>query len=637
MKRCWPALLLLFCCLPVSGGVAQAVPPAGPAFTFSLVTPPAGLFIPGDEVRLAFFPEQADQITADSFTLAVKLPQGLLLADNAWQYRQDTAYRTLPAPRNPPAYPVAITTRIAPAFTGRQLTVRGFFADFPTAQQTVTFSVAEMLSSQPDTCFFFQDTTGQAITTVMATRRRVTARLRGPIDLSPTEPLQISFKKCKAFILAPGKKRDRQKEQCSALHFKLVGTAGEDYPARYDSFPGKIQGPLAFTSNSRKGDTLIVSVKTAKGRPLAGAVLTKDGGEILDAVDDPPAYAFTEVLDTATFQRTLHLRARRLLGVLPLPKQFCLVDVERRPAALTFYRDNGPPIQQPSGDTTLLMRQVIADRPEMTRTKLLVAHRQAAHTTFYRLIETVDKTGVQPLRRDTLSRDSCAGLYAVKLGTRQVKKQIWVAADTLLYQAISAEANIVGLRNPLGQQRSSLEVKIPLHLNVGDPATKDSLLAVAYWVGFEQPALAAYAALAEEVPPEWTQPGISPPLAAYGLGHPIVLPGLTTSEAIFQEKRVSFDFVDGRGRRAFAKDNAYNPLILRDAKRPNFGVLSGQSLRQLYPTEYADPEAGKNVFRFYLAFANRHAINSYRLQLNVVAYYQVFARQDTWEISVPEP
>jgi hypothetical protein len=197
--------------------------------------------------------------------------------------------------------------------------------------------------------------------------------------------------------------------------------------------------------------------------------------------------------------------------------------------------------------------------------------------------------------------------------------------DTLLYQATDVTATVVGQRNPLGQRQGSIEVKVPQQMNADGPVKKDSLIAIAYWIGIGEPPITEYAALAEEVPPEWGQPGVSAPLAAYATGHPIVLPGLQVIDSVFQKGHVRFDFVHPQERKAFAQNGAYTPLIPRNSSRGNYGLLQGDALRDLLPTVFSDPELGKDELRFYFAFANQHQVNSYRVEVKVIGLYGVTA------------
>lgn len=629
MRNSWLAIIILFFPFPAAV-MAQA------EFTFGLSTDPAGYFIPGDEVRLDFSPGSLGSMINDSFTLAVELPAGLVLDDAFWTQQGSVALRTLPKPADEKGYPVGITTRIREDFKGRSLTVSGYLKAQPGRRDTVSFSVAEILASSLDTCFSIKDSSGGVVNTIVATRRVIKAKLRGPIDLSPTLPLRISHKGYKTYVLLSEKKRNKAKKKSTLLHFLLSESETLDYPSRKSPGKKKIKGQLDFVSGGRIGDSLLVSLKTIKGRPLRNISLIGPKDELLDALTDAPSYQFSAVQDTAFFHRTLHLRARRrFFGIFPV-RQYCLVDAERRTAPVTLYRNNGPPLQQAKGDTTLLSRTIVSSNHDSVITKELVVHRSDKHTVFYQIVETEKENKAISPRRDTLSRDTCDGLYKVAFANSMVKSMVWEPVDTLLYQAVDASESVVGLRNPLGRQQGQIEIKVPVKLNAGDPDTRDSLIAIAYWVGIGTPPISAYEALAEEIPPEWAQPGVSPPLAAYGLGHPVILPSLGRSDALFQENSVKYDFVDAAEKTAFLTKGRYKPLFKRNTERPNFGTLRG-TLRKLSGTIVNDPEAGKDVHRFYLTFANQHQINSYSIRLYVVAYYRVWALKEVWVKATPSP
>ena len=604
----------------------------GPTLSLSLAVENEGLFLPGDEVRLAILPSKLDQLQTDSFTLAVKLPDGLLLTDNFWWQQENIAYRKLPKPANQQAFLIDLTTRIATGFKGYKLTINAYFFDTPDQQKTLAISVATLLSSQIDTCLSVQDSSLNIINTFLATRQQLTARLKAPINLSPTAPLRISHGNCKAFIFKPGKKKDKQKENCTALHFAFVGSEGEDYPMRFTPGPEKLKGITNFISNSRKGDTINISVKTLDGKPLRGIILAyTKGGEIIEAAMEAAQLSYETVLDAARLDLTLHLRARRgFLNIFNI-KQYCLVEVIRRPTSVTMLRGAGAPPQQPDGDSEVLTRDVSSvANGDTTWNETAVQHLKNS-TIFYRIQETGKGEDV---RRDTISQDTCPGHLNIRRTGKSTARSIWVPADTLLFQAAEEERTIVGTRNPMGIQQGNIEIKVPLELNIGDPDTQDTLVGIVYWIGIGEPPLAEYAALAEEVPPEWAQPGVSAPLAAYGLSHPVVLPGLITSEKRFQKQNVRYDFVSHRGRAAFAKGGG-TPLIRRDDNRPNFGLINGDELKALGKTIVYDLESGKDVLRFHLAYANVHEINSYRLQLKIVAFYQLSVPGIIWDPATP--
>lgn len=57
----------------------------------------------------------------------------------------------------------------------------------------------------------------------------------------------------------------------------------------------------------------------------------------------------------------------------------------------------------------------------------------------------------------------------------------------------------MGKQNPLGQRQESLQIDVPLQLNITDPPGRDLLIALAYWVGTGKSPLAAYNLLAKEM------------------------------------------------------------------------------------------------------------------------------------------
>lgn len=207
------------------------------------------------------------------------------------------------------------------------------------------------------------------------------------------------------------------------------------------------------------------------------------------------------------------------------------------------------------------------------------------------------------------------------------KDPSWVTVDTLLSQAVDATKIVVGQRNLPSQQQGSIEVKILQQLSPASPDKKDSLIAIAYWIGIGGHPISEYDALAEGIPPEWAQPGVSAPLAAYGLGHQVILPDLPSGSTQFEQEEVRFDFVSQQERGAFSKNGTYSPLIRRNSYPPNYGILRGGALRDLQESVFSDPDMGKDVLRFHLAFANQHPINSYQVVLKVVCLYEVLS----WE------
>lgn len=604
-----------------------------PLFRFQLTERPEGMFLPGDKVHLAFLPNTDSPPPTDSFTLTVTLPAGLLPADNFWQQQGATATRRLPPPTGPTLFPTAFTARIAPGFTGRQLRITGSLSYAPDQQQSVVISVGEVLSSRLDTCMILRDTTPSGVNTIVTTRRRVSAKLRGPIDLSPDRPLFISHKWCRPADLRSAGKKKNKEEKCTALHFAFGGKGGMDYPKRpspdSNRLSKRLKDTLNFLSNIRKGDTLDFRLKTIDGSPLGSIVQTDRSGEMTDAVTEATEYQFTAVADTAFFNQTLHLRARRrFFGLLPA-RQYVLVDLERRPAARTFFRDTGPALRQPGGDSILLSAEKITHPDNSVSWKRFFVQKTDNRTVFYR-VEIDTGANQQEIRREVVSRDTCSGRYNVAFTVgASLRKSIRVPVDTLLYQATDEAVTIVGLRNPLGRQSAQLEVIIPLQISAGDPEAKTSLIAVAYWIGLGNQPITAYDALAEEVPPAWGQPGVSPPLAAYGNGHPIILPGLEAVDTIVQKRWLRYEFADRRSQTVFTRNQRFTPAIVRDPNHPNYGLLRGAELQQLRAGRQVG-EGSEAHLRFHLSGAARHAINSYKMRLHVVAYYQVTMPKEIW-------
>lgn len=639
-------LTLLFSFPATATALAGMIPvDTLPQFSLSLATQPKGVFLPGDDVRLVFKTDTLGSLSTDSFTLEVQLPAGLILKDTSWSQQDNIATCKLAKPANNQASPVDITVNISPKFTGHKLTIKGYFVEFPDHKEVLTLSVYELLKMEADTCFFSRDTNLNTINTFLATRQKITARLRSPINLSPSAPLRISHGNCAAFILKPGKKKDNQKENCTALRFAFTGNEGNDYPDRYTPGPGKMKGVEDFISRSRVGDTISFSVKTVDGKPLRGIMLTDHKGEIIDAAMKAPAFSYETVLDTATKNLTLHLRARRILGIFPL-KQYCFVELIRKPVDTTFVRGAAPP--QKSEEANKMISQVIKSRVDsLTTWNEIAARYHDNNTVYHHILKTVndsitlrkiisqDTITPDTISRDTISQDTCAGLFAISQRETSTALDIWVPSDTLLFQATDLEGTVVGLRNPLGIRQRNFEIKVPLQLNIGDPDTKDSLIALAYWIGIGNGPITAYSLLAEEVPPEWAQPGTSAPLAAYGLSHPVVLPGLNPNDSLFQKNKVRYAFVTASGRKSFTQGKNYYPIIPRNTNRPNYGLLSGQSLKAMGTAADFDEEMGKDVLRFYLAFANQHQINTFKLQLKIVAYYQVKSQKKTWVPNTP--
>ncbi len=589
-------------------------------------------YLPGAEVALQLEATNTSAAPSDSLRLRIQLPAGLRLSDASWRSAGTVAQRTLPPLGAGDKLQLSLNTRLTANATGPLAVVTAGLDPGQKPLVRLSIPVGKVLENTLDTCRVLHDTLGNRVNTYLTTRRVLRTVLPGPLELGPTGPVRVSPRNCAAFALnAPAKKR-RAKDHCSCLRFSFA-PGQPTYPSRYQ--PGKkpLQTCVSTPSAGAKGDTLRIAVKTLDGQPLRRMLLTDGGGEILQAAYAAATLDFSTVLasDTASFQ--LYLQAERRFYVLPR-KQYVLLDVTRHPAAVESVQDAGP-APTPEGSTTLL-----ASTPPDTlgSTRFwweTTALRTADQTIFLRVRAKQDLTTGAPVQRDTLSRDSCAGQFAIRqLGSARAV-QTWVATDTLLHQATEAEAEVVGLRNLSGLRSGSVEISIPLRLEFSDPPARDSLVAIAYWIGSGEVALNAYAALLESVPPAWSQPGVSAPLAAYGGGYPVVLPGLTPGETEYQRSYVQYDFTTSAGRQNLVAGRSYPRLIRRNPDRPNYGVVTGAALQQLASTVVFDPALGKRVLRFHFAFANRHPINTYRLQLKIVAWYQVRTPTTVWQSNTP--
>lgn len=198
--------------------------------------------------------------------------------------------------------------------------------------------------------------------------------------------------------------------------------------------------------------------------------------------------------------------------------------------------------------------------------------------------------------------------------------------DTLITTLLDDKYDVVGKRNLIGSQQGKTEVKVPLNLTA-----KDSLIAIAYWVGFGENSINAYEALDEEIPDKWRQPGVSAPLAAFGAGYRILLPPLGMEEV------VRYDFVRSNGKKAFTKGQTpYTNLIERELAHPNYGIISGTDLINLRDTVQVIEEPDEKMLNFYFTYANNHQVNSYPIQLKLIAYYQISELRKTWQRVIPD-
>lgn len=185
------------------------------------------------------------------------------------------------------------------------------------------------------------------------------------------------------------------------------------------------------------------------------------------------------------------------------------------------------------------------------------------------------------------------------------KEQVLVpTGDTILLQVTDITLSLTGKRNPMQSGVGVVEVNIPEHAE-----DNDLFLFITYWVGIGAPTVAAYAALEASTPPEWSQPGVTPPLAAFGLGRPIVLPAVSRIDPGFDPNLVPYVIADDRNRERF----------LKSGKPSGATELFGHKNN---PNNFGKGFPGTGSRNFYFAFINQHDINTFPVQVKVVAYYQ---------------
>ncbi|PPK88062.1 hypothetical protein CLV84_1025 [Neolewinella xylanilytica] len=465
-----------------------------------------------------------------------------------------------------------------------------------------------LIASGSDTCLIWTDSTARKVTTFAATRRVRTYQER-PVELGPTAPVRISSRSCREFLGLPripllaGWRKDR----CSALSFTFSPSDDADPDIRFTPPRKKWTGNRATDSPARPGDTVEITVSTVGKRPLR-RMLLRGEGEILAAAEDAAPLQFTQVLTGVPAYFALSMQAQRRFLVFPV-KQFATVSVVRKPRP---YQRYDPPPRSNRVAIDSLVNRVELDTVGNERSSLLrVAALRQDSTILYTLREAALLGPVPTLRLDTLSRQACPGSYDFSRLHEFDARPDWLVEDTLLFQAADKTETVVGLRNPLGSHRVRIPVRIPKQIREETPENRDSLLAVAYWIGAGPELLAAYAALAGEIPPAWSQPGVSAPLAAFASGHPVVLPAVRSPGGMADRYRITYQLVE---------DSSQRKITSSDGGYP-FGVLDGEALRGL---------TGEGDLRLTLRLENRHESNTYPLQLLVVAIYQTEGRGIRW-------
>lgn len=642
MPRLW--LITLLCILPglTAGSLSCQSGPQekglisqeGMRTQFSLADTHQFLFLPGEVVPMIFTLINNGDAPLTELSVSIKAPEGTISRDTFWKKSDSDLVRIIPNLSPGERVDLSYQALIKTDFKGTTLLFTAKLAGSDSSR-TVQVEVARVIASKPDTCAYFQDSTAAGINTFVSTRDLLMVNLKEPIMLSPKAPVLISPKKCAAFALKPLKKKKKpEKIKCSCLVYNFVGPTGRNYPKIFKPNGKRLIGQETITSGSRAGDTVTISIRTLDQSSLRNILLTDGRNELLNAVVDSPVFEYEHVLTEDTLRLQLYLRSNRKFFIFPV-KQYAFIEVKRKPSSIQVIRSPDRPARRISNSTKILASGKIGQDGDLTVISETLVQKTPEGSIFYVIEKTQDSTGFV-LQQDTINSDTCVGSYQVKrLESKQLIKT-WKSVDTLMTTAQEEEYQVVGRRNIMGIRQGAAEIKIPYHLNAVDEPATDTLIAIAYWIGIGESPISTYETLAEEVPDEWTQPGVSAPLAAYGLGHPVLLPQLAAGESIFQKEMVAYDFVALRGKKAFANGSgSYAKLVDRQSTRPNYGVVAGAALDRLLGTLQFDKELNKEVIQFYFVYAGRHEINSYRIQLKLVAYYEVSEPRKIWQILTP--
>lgn len=573
----------------------------------------------------------------DSTELRVAASPGIKLSDPLWTVSGAEFIRKIPPIPVGDSLTLALQLQLLPTFKGQQLSL-GLEAkkvttdnttNAPGVQAGLTLEVAKIMAVELDTCVQVQDTAGNMISSLIATRRKVRAGFISPIELSPAGIFRASGKSCSAFKLKQPKKKKKKKkkEKCSCFTYRFAGRESPQYPLVETLAGEKVDSCKSYSIAGQQGDTISLSLRTVDGKPLKRIMLLDGKGEVLDAVYDSPVFSFQDTLsnDTATFR--LLLQYKKILGIIPR-KQLVIMESARRPKAFEFYRDAGPPLFQPDGDTLILSQRTIDSTSTQKVVASTIVARNDEGAELIRLRTKVDSSGMI-LEELVVGRDTCDGQFAYRSIPQREATYPLVAIDTLITEIVSKEIQVVGKRNLFGLQRAVIEVEVPLALDLLEWPARDRLIHIAYWIGIGEMPINAYTALEGEIKAE-LPPGVSPPLAVYGERGIFELPGLFPGEEIFQKDNVRYDFV-GEAQLSRAMSNKpFSPLIKRTAKRPNYGLVSAGALRSLLSRPYNNEALGKEVWRFWLFAGNVHEINTFRLQLKIIGFYEVREPQLKW-------
>lgn len=173
--------------------------------------------------------------------------------------------------------------------------------------------------------------------------------------------------------------------------------------------------------------------------------------------------------------------------------------------------------------------------------------------------------------------------------------------DTLALTVKDDSLQLTPVRDIESDPTGRMEIQVP----VTRPDGYD-LRFVAYWIGIGQDCLLDYQTIEKTVPPDWGLPGAPLALGAYGMGHPLFLPHLNIGDVamVFNES----------GRRIGPNETA---SLLGLSLVKNARVVRVENFE-----EQLRPDPKSNLYRFFACFNNKSTVNTYPVQVKMVAYYQ---------------
>ncbi len=184
--------------------------------------------------------------------------------------------------------------------------------------------------------------------------------------------------------------------------------------------------------------------------------------------------------------------------------------------------------------------------------------------------------------------------------------------DTVMLQIATAETNLAARLNYEGQSNQQIPVFVPTQ-----PKGVGNLLFLTYWIGVGEKTLADYVQLESEIPADWAQPGVSAALAAYGLSHPVFLPSL-------KQRDVFFAFTNASDMKRMLQGNTpRKSIFIDDNYRGNKGKVTRKGLKTA-KIQARDPISNNKGYGFHFCLQNKSEVNTYPVQLKIVAYYQQY-------------